>query len=91
MPKGTALTGEEKEQIKAYKTLNHPASAITEKNGRFKTVVLNHLRDPSRYGTDLRSAQPFLLTPADKLLLLRQARKGNVSSNGIRMNMNLPV
>ncbi|GMF40421.1 unnamed protein product [Phytophthora lilii] len=91
MPRGTALSKDERAAIIALHRRGLSERAIAEDLRRSRPAIHAFLSDPEGYNTNKRPGRPPKLTLAAKRRLLREASKGELSARGIQEQLELPV
>ena len=91
MPKGTALTEEEKTRIQAFHESGKSAREISKRIGRSDRVVRSYLKNPAQYDKKKRRGIISKLSPADKRAICRLASNSTRSSRQIAEELELSV
>ena len=91
MPKAPMLTEFEQVKILAYKESNMSVKMIADKIERSRKVISNFIKDPVAYGAKKHTGRKPTLTPNDERRLLREASKGILSANEMRISLELTV
>jgi len=91
MPKAPMLTEFEQGKILAYKESNMSVKMIANKIGRSRKVISNFMKYPVAYGAKKHTGRKPTLTPNDERRLLREAFKGILSANEVRISLELKV
>jgi transposase len=91
MPRGTALTQDEKAAILALKICELSERAIAKKIGRSRPVVHALLASPDTYNKTKRPGRPPKLSATAKRRLVREANKGKSSARSLQEQLQLPV
>ncbi|ETV86302.1 hypothetical protein H257_02715 [Aphanomyces astaci] len=89
MPKGYALTLEQRGSIVAFRKAKLSIRRIADELGVSKGAVCSYLRSPETYGTPIRAGRPAKYDARDKRRVLRLASEGRSSSSRIKHDLNL--
>lgn len=91
MPRGTALSEEEKVQILAWREAQWSITKISTRLNRSWDVVNTFLKDPIGYNSTPRPGRPPKMSPQATRRLFREASETGCSSRELKEKLDLPI
>lgn len=91
MPRGPHLTLQERRTILNLHHQGHHPTRISEAVERSTGAVYSTIRRPEKTEVERRAGRPPLLSPAQKRITLRIARKGQSTARELKESYSLPI